>query len=61
MVEPSLSPEVRSTVVKHFVEKMNDLGTKKEQTMSRIQYQYLKKAYPEETANFNFEEKSLNN
>lgn len=28
--------------------------------MSRIQYQYLKKKYPEETANLNFEEKSLN-
>lgn len=61
MAETAMSPEAKSTAVKHFVEKINEFQKNKEQTMSRIQYQYLKKNYPEETGSLNFDEKSLNN
>jgi hypothetical protein len=59
MAEPSMSPEAKSKAVKHFVDKINDYLKSKEQTMSRIQYHYLKKNYPAETATLNFDEKSL--
>jgi hypothetical protein len=61
MVENLLEAGERSKIVKEFVEKYNDNQTKKEQTFNRNYYLYLKKKYPEETANFNVEEKSLYN
>lgn len=67
MVENLLEAETRKKVVREFVEKYNGNDEKrekkerKEQTLSRHYYIYLKKKYPEETAALNIEEKSLFN
>jgi hypothetical protein len=46
MVETLLEAQARSAAVKLFVEKFNENQQKKEQTMSRVNYLYIKKQYP---------------
>ena len=61
MVENLLEAQARSEAVKAFAEKFNDNQQKKEQTLSRLHYLYIKKQYPAETANLNLQEKALYN
>lgn len=46
MVETLLEAQARSAAVKLFVEKFNENQQKKEQTLSRVHYLYIKKQYP---------------
>jgi hypothetical protein len=59
MVEPSLEPAKRSAIVSSFVEKFNKMNEQKKENLNKLQYLYLKKQYPTETANLNIEEDNL--
>lgn len=58
MVENDLDPAFRKESVKQFVERFNEKKDGKE-TFNKFYYQYLKKVYPEETAELNIAEGSL--
>lgn len=58
MVEKDLDPAFRKDTVKQFVERFNEKKDGKE-TFNKLYYQYLKKEYPEETAELNIAEGSL--
>lgn len=58
MVEQDLEPAFRKETVKQFVERFNEKKDGKE-TFNKLYYQYLKKVYPEETAELNIGEPAL--
>lgn len=58
MVENDLDSAFRKETVTQFVERYNEKRDGKE-TFNKLYYQYLKKVYPEETAELNIADASL--